>query len=99
MANLNSKRHVRYPDFYRLRIGAKTIDFAVDSCRNNHSKADVKALPVVINSKDRKQVTIFSNFVNLFPDIQRKVNGITPENERGWTQRQSGRNNCRYRKA
>ena len=31
-----------YPDFYRLRIGAKNIDFAVDSCEQITIKADIK---------------------------------------------------------
>lgn len=68
-----------YPDFYRLRIGAKNIDFAVDSCEQITIKADIKNFPTgytVDGSQASNDILKLRTSVSA---IQTKVNAITPE--------------------
>lgn len=68
-----------YPDFYRLRIGTQTIDFAVDSCELIHISAKIDSFSTgydITGSQNSKDIqTLRKSIWN----IQRKVNGINSE--------------------
>lgn len=68
-----------YPDFYRLRIGAKTIDFAVDSCETITVKADAKSFASSYQLEGSQTSDDIQQLRKSVSDIQRKVNSITPE--------------------
>ena len=68
-----------YPDFYRLRIGAKTIDFAVDSCETITVKADAKSFASSYQLEGSQTSDDIQQLRKSVSDIQRKVNNITPE--------------------
>ena len=68
-----------YPDFYRLRIGAKTIDFAVDSCETITVKADAKSFASSYQLEGSQTSNDIQQLRKSVSDIQRKVNSITPE--------------------
>ena len=68
-----------YPDFYRLRIGAKTIDFAVDSCETITVKADAKSFASSYQLEGSQTSNDIQQLRKSVSDIQRKVNGLTPE--------------------
>ena len=68
-----------YPDFYRLRIGAKTIDFAVDSCETITVKADAKNFASTYQLEGSQTSDDIQQLRKSVSDIQRKVNSITPE--------------------
>lgn len=68
-----------YPDFYRLRIGTQTIDFAVDSCEHIQIVAKIDSFSTgyeITGSQNSKDIqTLRKSIWN----IQRKVNGINSE--------------------
>ena len=68
-----------YPDFYRLRIGTQTIDFAVDSCEQIQITAKIDSFSTgyeIMGSQNSKDIqTLRKSIWN----IQRKVNSINPE--------------------
>ena len=68
-----------YPDFYRLRIGTQTIDFAVDSCEQIQITAKIDSFSTgyeITGSQNSKDIqTLRKSIWN----IQRKVNSINPE--------------------
>lgn len=68
-----------YPDFYRLRIGTKTIDFSVDSCEEITIEADAKAFSTEYKIQGSQNSIDIQKLRKSLSDIQRKVNKITPE--------------------
>ena len=68
-----------YPDFYRLRIGTQTIDFAVDSCEQIQITAKIDSFSTgyeITGSQNSKDIqTLRKSIWN----IQRKVNTLNPE--------------------
>ena len=68
-----------YPDFYRLRIGAKNIDFAVDSCEQITIKADIKNFPTGYTIEGSQASNDILKLRTSVSAIQTKVNAITPE--------------------
>ncbi len=68
-----------YPDFYRLRIGTQTIDFAVDSCEHIQITAKIDSFSTgyeITGSQNSKDIQILRKSIW---NIQRKVNGINAE--------------------
>lgn len=68
-----------YPDFYRLRIGAKNIDFAVDSCEQITIKADIKNFSTGYTIEGSQVSNDILKLRTSVSAIQTKVNAITPE--------------------
>jgi len=68
-----------YPDFYRLRIGSKTIDFAVDSCEHITIKADTKNFSTGYTLEGSQTSNDILTLRKSLAAIQAKVNTITPE--------------------
>lgn len=68
-----------YPDFYRLRIGTKTIDFSVDSCEEITIDADAKVFSTEYKLQGSQNSVNIQKLRKSLSDIQRKVNTITPE--------------------
>lgn len=68
-----------YPDFYRLRIGSKTIDFAVDSCEHITIKADTKNFSTGYSLEGSQTSTDILTLRKSLAAIQAKVNTITPD--------------------
>lgn len=68
-----------YPDFYRLRIGSKTIDFSVDSCEEITIDADAKIFSTEYKVQGSQNSIDIQKLRKSLSDIQRKVNTITPE--------------------
>lgn len=68
-----------YPDFYRLRVGNQTIDFAVDSCEQIQITAKIDSFSTgyeITGSQNSKDIqTLRKSIWN----IQRKVNSINSE--------------------
>jgi hypothetical protein len=68
-----------YPDFYRLRLGTKTIDFAVDSCEEISINADAKNFSTEYKLEGSQNSIEIQTLRKSLSDIQRKVNNITSE--------------------
>ena len=68
-----------YPDFYRLRIGQKTIDFAVDSCEQIVVKADYKSFSTGYSIEGSQTNTDILKLKSSLSAIQTKVNALSPD--------------------
>jgi hypothetical protein len=68
-----------YPDFYRLRIGAKNIDFAIDSCEQITIKADIKNFSTGYTIEGSQVSSDILKLRTSVSAIQTKVNAINPE--------------------
>ncbi len=68
-----------YPDFYRLRIGNQTVDFAVDSCEHIQITARIDSFSTgyeITGSQNSKDIQMLRKSIW---NIQRKVNGLKTE--------------------
>jgi peroxiredoxin len=68
-----------YPDFYRLRLDNRTIDFAVDSCEKISFKADAKNFSSGYSVEGSTTSASIQKLRKSLNDIQAKVNLIKPE--------------------
>ncbi|MFZ4581145.1 MAG: thioredoxin-like domain-containing protein [Paludibacter sp.] len=68
-----------YPDFYRLRIGTKTIDFAVDSCEVISIKANFNNFSTGYNIQGSQTNSDILKLKSSLSAIQSKVNTISSE--------------------
>jgi len=68
-----------YPDFYRLRIGSKTIDFAVDSCEEISIKANYNNFSTGYNIQGSQTNNDILKLKSSLSAIQAKVNTISSE--------------------
>lgn len=68
-----------YPDFYRLRIGQKTIDFAVDSCEQIVVKADNKSFSTGYSIEGSQTNIDILKLKSSLSAIQTKVNALSPD--------------------
>lgn len=69
----------KYPDFYRLRIGNQTIDFAVDSCEQIQITAKIDSFSTgykITGSQNSMDIQILRKSIW---NIQRKANSINAE--------------------
>lgn len=65
-----------YPDFYRLRIGSQTIDFAIDSCEEITVSANAKVFSTDYKLQGSQNSTDIQTLRKSLYNIQRKVNSI-----------------------
>lgn len=68
-----------FPDFYRLRINNKTIDFAVDSCETISVNADFKNFSTDYKIEGSLQSVEIQKLRKSVSAIQLKANGLNPE--------------------
>ncbi len=68
-----------YPDFYRLRIGNKVIDFAVDSCEKISIKADYANFSTGYSIEGSQTSSDILKLRTSLSAIQAKVNSLTNE--------------------
>jgi hypothetical protein len=68
-----------YPDFYRLRIGNKTIDFAVDSCEEISIKANYNNFSTGYSIAGSQTNNDILKLKSSLSAIQAKVNTISSE--------------------
>lgn len=68
-----------YPDFYRLRMGNKVLDFAVDSCEQITIKTDSKNFSTGYSIEGSQTNTDIVKLRKSLAAIQTKVNAITPD--------------------
>jgi len=68
-----------YPDFYRLRIGSKVIDFAVDSCEHLKIKADLADFSTGYTIEGSQTSSDILKLRTSLSAIQAKVNSLTDE--------------------
>jgi len=68
-----------YPDFYRLRIGSKVIDFAVDSCEHLKIKADLADFSAGYTIEGSQTSSDILKLRTSLSAIQAKVNSLTDE--------------------
>ncbi len=68
-----------YPDFYRLRIGTKVIDFAVDSCESMIFKADLTDFSTGYSIEGSQTNTDILKLRRSLSAIQAKVNALSNE--------------------
>lgn len=68
-----------FPDFYRLRINNKTIDFAVDSCETISVNADFKNFSTDYKIEGSHQSVDIQKLRKSVSAIQLKANGLNPE--------------------
>lgn len=68
-----------YPDFYRLRIGSKSIDFAVDSCEEISIKANYNNFSTGYNIQGSQTNNDILKLKSSLSAIQAKVNTISSE--------------------
>lgn len=69
-----------YPDFYRLRIGTKIIDFAVDSCEQIIIKADLKNFSTGYSVEGSQTSSDILKLRSSLAAIQLKVNALNDNN-------------------
>jgi len=68
-----------YPDFYRLRIGTKLLDFAVDSCEHITIKADYNNFSTNYSFEGSQTNNDILKLRTSLAAIQAKVNTLTDE--------------------
>lgn len=68
-----------YPDFYRLRLGMKTIDFAIDSCEEISIEVDAKVFSTDYKLEGSQNSNDIQKLRKSVSNIQRKVNALTTE--------------------
>lgn len=68
-----------YPEFYRLRMGTKTIDFVVDSCENIVIKANIKNFSTGYSIDGSPASNDILKLRTSVSAIQAKVNAVIPE--------------------
>lgn len=68
-----------YPDFYRLRIGDRTIDFAVDSCEEITFKANAQSFASSYKVEGSATSTDIQKLRASLNAILTKVDALTPE--------------------
>lgn len=72
-----------YPDFYRLRINDKTIDFAVDSCETISVNADFNNFSTGYKIEGSVQSAEIQKLRKSLSAIQMKANSLNPEMSAG----------------
>jgi len=72
-----------YPDFYRLRIKDKTIDFAVDSCEKISINADFNKFSTEYKIEGSLQSAEIQRLRKSLSAIQLKANDLNPEMSAG----------------
>lgn len=68
-----------YPDFYRLRIGSKVLDFAVDSCEHITIKADFANFSTGYSIEGSQTNSDILKLRTSLAAIQAKVNSLSSE--------------------
>ncbi len=68
-----------YPDFYRLRIGTKVIDFAVDSCEHISIKANLTDFSTGYSIEGSQTSSDILKLRTSLSAIQAKVNALATE--------------------
>jgi len=68
-----------YPDFYRLRVGSKAIDFAVDSCEKITIKASIANFSTGYSIEGSQTSSDILKLRTSLSSIQAKVNILTSE--------------------
>lgn len=69
----------QYADFYRLRLGVSTIDFAVDSCETITFKADGKDFGNKYSVEGSTTSATIQKLRNSINAIQAKADALTPQ--------------------
>lgn len=68
-----------YPDFYRIRLGEKVVDFAVDSCESLTVNANATKFSTDYTIEGSQTNTDILKLKKSLAAIQAKVNDITPD--------------------
>lgn len=68
-----------YPDFYRIRLGEKVVDFAVDSCENLTVNASAAKFTTDYSIEGSQTNTDILKLKKSLAAIQAKVNEVTPD--------------------